>query len=159
MIPLSTRLPLYNRPPRPLPTRIPSDSNRATLAPRDLRCQSQAVPVGLGRHSPRQPGACRGIRGHRCLYNGLSSALTMSVLYLRTRNPTLSLQMKPVLGLVGTIWRICPRQRHCALPVAVVPRFPPKAWYIQSTATLSVSGRNPRCAQFSDVSEAVMNPK
>ncbi len=31
--------------------------------------------------------------------------------------------------------------------------------YIQSTATLSVSCRNPRCARSSDLSEAVMNPQ
>lgn len=74
----------------------------------------------------------------------------MSVPYLCTRNPTLSLQVKPVLGLVGTILRICRWQRHCCLPVAVAPRLPRKTWlvtYIQSTAILSVSGRSPRCAQ------------
>src|SRR5258708_1728473 len=57
---------------------------------------------------------------------------------------------------------ICHCQRLCNLPATVALRFLLKEWlvmYIQSTATLSVSCRNPRCARSSDLSEAVMNPQ
>ena len=141
---------LYNRHPRPLPLRIPSDCSRAPRAPRALHSQSQAAPVGLGQHSPPQLGACPSTLGNHCLCSGLRSALMISVLYRRILSPTQSLQMKPVLRLAGTIWRTSRWQRHCRLPVAVAPRLLRRAWLamvdIQSTAILSVSDRNQRCA-------------